>query len=309
MKSKYNTILNDYIVDEWKKISKLDDRLIIINGNKGSGKRTVLNNNQNLYTGDRLIINGSFDLINFSTNNFSKNFLKYYYELILSDIIINSYSGAEFKILKNEYQPFINRKIEEAYEYINSSCFEDNNKYNNISLDLTKEILDKINDEFPEKKKTLIISNFDRIHSGEELVQNILAQYFNLFDQTIISTSDNSEETEARLDHYKFIQITYAKKIEFINNLIINYYMKYKSIHKNFLLNDNISYETMKYMRDLTSGNISLILETLYRAFSLYEWEAGEVNINKILIQTMSQLLVEHKKIQASIPQRKLIIK
>ncbi len=223
--------------------------------------------------------------------------------------IINSNHSQLFRHLREIYTDILNNKLTEAENFINNGFFLDNISYDKSisTYDYTSSIINTIKNKFPNRKLTLVIPRFDSIHSGEPIIQPIIQQYFELFDQTIIESQDTSSVTRTSLSKYAFAQINYAKQFDFINDLIKEYFKRYNMLN-NDQVTDEITKSNINYIMTKTNGNTRLVIEILDKLIPQYKWEQSK-NINDLIPNVVEMVLNSNEMYEKMCPKRKLHIK
>lgn len=110
----------------------------------------------------------------------------------------------------------------------------------------------------------------DKIDTFSESTQRIIAKYFDIFDQTIIMTSDeivynsNQRRTSLKEDGFDIINVDYAKDPEILTQIIdarINYHNEHtNSDYKLRTLSSMLDKDVIEKIAVLANGNIRKIL-------------------------------------------------
>lgn len=292
-----------------KAINKDTSNKIILNGSRGSGKSTVLYNLENRGLGtENQSIYMCFDsckLFSESNKFFNQEFKKQYYELVLSfnllSYVSKNYSLIYEKHFKDIYIELkdISKKIDNQIKIANFEEIKFKNMI--VPFEISTKIINKIVKYLDINNLNLCIDRFDWTNGNNEIVQQILSEYFDMFDKVIITTDDetlkNSKNIELNKKGYSFITIDYGKYKNIIKEIIkkrIKFYNQKNgrnSIFQEQLITDKI----YKDLIEKTDGNISLLLDIIREVADLCEWEEKTENLEN-LFNTQSENQLEQIK-------------
>lgn len=265
-----------------ERIKENNNNKIILEGTRGCGKSTVLYNlkyngintkNPTIYT--------LFDpVILFSESNekrFDYNFKKQYYELGLCFRLLG-YIKKYYALVYEKYFKEIYAELERYSTVVDSQINDTFTKGLSCTnlFELTQPTI-KIINRLKEilKLDTLNISfdRFDWVNGSDLVAQQILSEYFNLFDKVILTTDDNSiEEKRKTLEEkgFSFETIDYGK-----NEIVIKQIIKSRlnnSEEKTIFKEEYITDKIYNNLIEQTDGNISLMFEIIRDVIRLCDW-------------------------------------
>ncbi len=275
----------DDVCDEIKRVP-LDK--IILTGGRGIGKSAILYNLEDREISHRNpFIYTHFDsVVSFSqvpNNVFSDEFHRHYYEVILSLKILNylkrkypliydtHFKGAD-SIVRTSYQELIGFG---RGHYRRSLIFFKTGV-------LVKDILDLVREVLKLETINLAIDRFDWTNGRSIYTENLLSNYFPMFDKTVITSDDASlEERKETIEEqgFKIIKPTYSQDLNFIRFLIINNCDD--EVIKSVLR--TISDEDLKNLITFCSGNIKAMLSIINELESKWRFYKGSLDVSKEL--------------------------
>lgn len=280
------------------KIKNNSSKKIILSGGRGTGKSLILYNNQNININSKdQCIFTRFDSVGQFSSTSNELFLSHYYELIFCLKILNYIKKYYYLIYEfnfKRYETILNRIAEDTDKYIRNFSYYDYPTLNKClkTGDLSCEMLKLFRKYLNIKSLSLAIDRFDWTNSNSELSQNILIKYSDMFDKTIITTDDDllldiKNRNRFIEKGYSFIDVDYGKNKEVVKEIIKRRIEKenqcikegYKSLPIDIIDVDEIYEKLIKE----TNGNISLMLEVLRDFINIWQWESGNININKEL--------------------------
>ncbi len=262
-----------------KDIKESNNKKTIVNSSNGTGKSVILKRleNKTISTNNPYIYM-TFNIGIFYNDNLDKEFYIHYYEeelcLKILEYIKKYYKFTYEKYFK-EYYKLLKNNNEYTYKYINGNIKKiEYLKTKQISIKLINKLKEMLNF----KEINLIIDNFDFINNSSELSQNILKEYFDLFNKVVIT----SNETVFNKD-FNILNINYSKDINIVKEILIkriNLYNKNKE-YSDFSINiidDNI----LKYLINKTNGDLDIIIKLLYYIMTTYKLEKGKISNEEI---------------------------
>lgn len=262
-----------------KDIKESNDKKIIVNSSNGTGKSVILKRLENkTISTDNPYIYMTFNIGIFYNDNLDEEFYIHYYEeelcLKILEYIKKYYRFTYEKYFK-EYYKLLKNNNEYTYKYINGNIKKiEYLKTRQISIKLINKLKEILNF----KEINLIIDNFDFINNSSELSQNILKEYFDLFEKVVITTN----ETVFNKD-YSVLNINYSKDINIVKEILIkriNLYNKNKE-YLDFNINI-IDDDILKYLINKTNGNLDIIIKLVYYIMTTYKLEKGKINNEEI---------------------------
>ena len=301
-----NVFVSEPVNEICEKIKENKNNKIILNGTRGCGKSIVLYNlkyngintkNPTIYT--------LFDpAILFSKSNeryFDYNYKRQYYELRLCFRLlgyIKKYHGLEYqKYFKDiyaeleKYSTIIDSKINDTfYENLEfTELFE--------QTDPTNRIINKLKNELNLDTLNISFDRFDWINGSDPLIQQILSEYFNLFDKVILTTDDDGiEEKRKNLEEkgFSFKTINYGQKENIIKEIIK---LKLNNEEESTIFKEEyITNKIYSYLVEKTNGNIRLMVDILREVIRICDWDNSVENLENLITQQTEYEIKKEKQ-------------
>jgi len=292
-------------VDEiCKEINENTSSKIILTGERGCGKSTVLHNleNRGLGTQNQCIYT-RFDSCGVTgVHNdelFNERFFEHYYELVLSydilNYIKNNYGLTYEESFKN-YATVLNDISNQTSHYINEIPFDIDRTESFLSRmlaqsEFTKPILDEFKDRLGIESLTIAIDRFDWTNANSPISQKVISRYFDTLDKVIITTDDDSifdENNRLALEFkdYSIIDVCYSKDKDVAKEII-----KRRIQHHNNNIKDgyipfsleNITDSMYQSLVQKTNGNLSLMFSIIGETIDIWQWDNGKCDLEKTI--------------------------
>ena len=286
---------------------------MIINGGRGIGKSTVLQNLQNRTVDtDKPFICTQFDASGLGISEsdiFTKEFFAHYCEewfaTQLLDYIRNYYEYTYYYNFR-KYSTFIEESSKKTVDFINNNLFEDTKDLDKClhSKEIVEEILDTLKSILKVKNIGLCIDRFDWTNNNDALTQHILSEYFGLFSNVIITSDDESlikewekwyNDSKSTFSTYKTFDISYSLKVTNVRLILssrIKSYNRENTVREKKLVPfplDWLEVDTRDLLITETNGNISMMLEILN--YLVNNW-----NVKEKITQDMIEHAIEDTK-------------
>lgn len=264
-----------------EEIDNSSNQKIAIYGTSGCGKTSVLlyDENKKINSDTKAIYTKFSSMKMFGNGNeeeiFNLDFINHYYELIISNKILNYLKQYHNDIYRKEFVDLAS-KIEQILlstnEYITYAHFGKRELENKLEFgEITSELLKKMKRELGATSIYLLVDRFDWIDNKSRLSQEILRKYFELFDKVVLSIDDeNIQEEKGQIPFkekgYSFIKVDYGKEKEILKQIIYSRVKLYNSNLKETEKMFPISLLTDKIYNSIiqeTNGNITMALTTL----------------------------------------------
>lgn len=276
-------------VDEiCEKIENSESNKIIVTGNRYSGKTTVLKrleerglntDNQTICTDflypvlpakepdacyDKEFFNSFYEAL------FTKKILKYilhnnraeFYNYFGYDSIINSYC------LKDT-EHFINANV------LFKNMIRNDSSYFPKKKEYSKDLLEKMKNLLEVEKINLAIINFDQTNNSSKYAQNLLSDYFDMFDKVILEVHDQKINRKKLIEKgYDFQRVNYGYRKDVIKDILLKRIKRYNDgdieyrIPKHLYRDENL----IKVFKK-ANGNISLMIDSLFAADELRRFQ------------------------------------
>ncbi len=259
-----------------KEILKSDSKRIILTGGRGSGKSTVLYSLENRGLGtEEQTINTRFESV--STFGYTPS------ENIINEIYRHKYELSFcFKLLayiKNNYPFIYEKEFKDIYEVLDEMSFEfvdainngifESYKQNNFSqfletMSIAKSLVERIRNILEVEKLNLSIDRFDWTNNSSKLSQQILSEYFPLFDKVILTSDDDVLNLMPICNYlinykdYDIQRLSYGGNLEIVK-IILQRHIAAQERFKYFDIN-NITDNVVRAMINESSNNISCMI-------------------------------------------------
>ena len=273
-----NTIINtDLFVREPvdkinKEILNSDHKRFILTGGRGSGKSTVLDSLENRGLGtEEQTIKTQFDSVGFigciPQENLLTDLYRHNYELSFSFKLLFYIKNNYPLLYEKEFKEIYNKLKEIDLAFINAinNVIFASSKLNNFSflktMSIVSSLVVKIRNLLELDKLNISIDRFDWTNNSSKLSQEILADYFSLFDKVILTSDDDSICDIVKYKDYILKRINYGRDIEVVK-MILQKYLGHNKKYKNFDIN-NISDKVVERMVNASSNNISCMLKAI----------------------------------------------
>ncbi len=290
-----------------KEIEKRNLRKMILNGGRGIGKSTVLQQLQNRSIDtEKPFICMQFDAAGLGiceNETFSKEFFIHYWEERFANQLLhyirNYYERTYYNNFR-EYSTFIKESSRKTVDFINNSIFDGTKHLDRLlsSKEISGEILNKLKSILPVENIGLCIDRFDWTNNNDALTQHILSEYFDLFRNIIITSDDDSlinewekryKDSKSSFSTYKSLDISYGQDITIIKLILLKRIESYN--RENFILfpHNWLEVDIIDLLIKETNGNISMILDILNNLVS--SW-----NVKEEITQEMIERAIEDTK-------------
>lgn len=271
----------------------------------GCGKSVVLYNlkyssvnTKNPYVYARF---GSVSLFYKSNEKFfDDNFKRQYYELYLCFRLLG-YIKKYYGLVYEKYFKDIYLELEKHSNIIDSKInFARYKETPNIDLFELKEPATRIINRLKEvlKLDTLNIGydRFDWVNGGDAKIQQILSEYFNLFDKVVLTTDDDSIDNKIKsleAKGYSFESLEYGKNINYVKQMIK---ARLDNLEEPTILKeDYITDEIYKDLIEKTNGDMDLIFAIVNEIIGLCAFDNSTKNLERYFL-TQSNYHVESDK-------------
>lgn len=272
---------------------------------KGFGKSVVLYNlKYSSINTENPYVYARFDSVSlfYKSNEkyFNDNFKKQYYELGLCFRLLG-YIKKYYGLVYEKYFKEIYLELEKHSNIIDEKInFARYKETPNVDLFELKEPTIKIINRLKEvlKLDTLNIGydRFDWVNGGDANVQQILSEYFNLFDKVVLTTDDDSIDRKIKsLEEkgYSFETLNYGKNINYVKQMIK---ARLDNLEEPIIFKEEyITDEIYKDLIEKTNGDIKLIFAIVSEVIGLCAFDNSAKNLEKYFL-TQSNYHVESDK-------------
>lgn len=294
-------------VDELcRKLKDNSNQKIILSGGRGTGKTVVLYQLVNQQLGSPSIyIYVHFDpavLFDQPNELFNEQFIMHYYEVTMAKKLLNFIKknyGLTYQKYSGLYDE-IQRLSKQTSDYINHAMYgEMQLSYYLESTAYVRNIISSIKKDLKLDRLSLIIDRFDWTNGSSAFAQNILRQYFDLFEQVIITTDDEEWVHNHDLSQQgeTIIDCSYGKNCAVVKAILqnrITYYNEYKKFDMQLadlqnIPNDIIPSELYPLLIEKTHGNLSIMIDSIRQMILDYQYLGEQYNVEKELPESVFQ--------------------
>lgn len=311
------------IVTELKETSS--DK-IILTGSRFSGKSTVLYEMQkeDATTMNPSIIchfEGASHFYGAIDEVFTKEFFRHKYELEMADKILIFIKKYYEKLYYNcflETDKKILKMFNELNNYIRNAYYKDVKIEKLLSFgELTEKIIKTFKGKLPVETITLILDRFDWINNSHEMSQQMLSDYFSLFDKTIITSDDktileNSRKLDLNQKGYEIKEVNYGENFEIIKEILNLFITTYNNNLENGdkpFLQSYLTNELLIEAQSLSKGNIQMILEATDYAHDLYSYPIFEKrSFEELFMKRIEEIINKRSEIEKMSRVKKLYL-
>ena len=242
-----------------KKIDEMDDKIIVLRGQKGSGKTTVMLNRERESKKDNISLYQSYDRSgnNYSSKEFNIEFFETLYELKMAFQLLNYIRDNKLDYDEDKIRQELYEKYKKIIHFMNNYEYTNNVEYVTIKRgQYVSELLNVIKND----TLTLMIDKFDSMEDCSRLPQEYISKYFDLFDKVILVSDDVNYQAS-----YPTIEVDYGKNIEFVKEYLTRY-LKFKNLEDsdNKLDMNFITYDNIKYLFDASNGNLTMMQQMIH---------------------------------------------
>lgn len=296
-----------------------EGKKIILTSGRGSGKSVILGRRElnSLRTKDPAILVRFEAAGMFGPNekkHFNNGFMEHYYEVIFSRKFLNYIK----KYYPEFYGPYFTKedtitseRISEVEQYINNVGYKDVNIGKKlVSGEALSDLVSVFKSITAADSVTLMIDRFDWTHNSDPRVQNILKNYFDMFDKVIITSDDSTIMEKKRLADlckkgYDVVDFGYSTDPAVIRQIVEARVGLDKHMGNKRFPVEEISVDDYQRLVDRCDGNIKTILDTIGEAEIVHAWTREGFDMSDTIDTTCTDKLDGFKQLRKmSQPQR-----
>ncbi len=295
--------------DVCRKINDNSSKQIILNGGRGTGKSTILYNLRNSSIGTDsptfyTYFESATSIPREPNNLFNEEFLKHYYELKFSLKLLQNIKE-KYPIIFVKYFLGINETARnlnmEMCDYINNRFYVNPRGSIDTYLapgQMSYEILERLKSGLGIGSINVSIDRFDHINGSSAYVQNLLSEYFSMFDKTIITADDPSVSIEnVREKGFDIITADYGGNIDIVRDIINRKIQEQTAYDQRKYFNLSlVTGEILERLIADSNGNISIMLKAATEAVDSYQWYAGKRDFGELLLLETQELVKQSDK-------------
>lgn len=291
----------------------------ILTGTRGCGKSTVLasRENQGIKTEHPAVLLRFDGAGLFGTKDskyFNKQIMEHYYEVIMCKKFldhIKEFYPELFYAKFDRLDGVTSSRLAEIDNYINNAIYKD------LSIDhklFSGEMLSEIVSLFRRgtgcKSLTLMIDRFDWTHNSDPRVQNILKNYFSMFEKVIVTSDDPTLRTDKKKKAdlkdkgYSIVTAEYSSDLDTVIDIVERRFELDDEARPKFPISD-VTDEDYLALIDRCGGNLDMILETFMYAEDLHKWDQNK-DIHTIVDEACTQKVRDEKQYRKMVKPPKL---
>lgn len=272
---------------------------IILTGSRGCGKSVVLGSREvNSVNTEHPAILTRFDGAGmFGTKDnkyFNRSIIEHYYEVIMCKKFLNyvkEYYPELFSSKFSHLDSVTTSRLMEVDNYINNAMFKDCDiRQKLFSGEALSEMLSIFRNGTGCKSLTLMIDRFDWTHNSDPRVQDILKDYFSMFEKVIVTSDDSTIRSDKRKKDlvdkgFKICGMEYSTHLDPVSEIV----------ERRFELDDETKFpidrvfdEDYLIMIEKCGGNLDTILDSFLYAETLHNWDKNK-DIHTILSQASDE--------------------
>ena len=266
----------------------------ILTGSRGCGKSTVLARReaQSIKTPHPAILTRFDGAGLFGTKDnkyYNKPIIEHYYEVIMCKKFldyIKEYYPDLFVAKFGRLDSVTSNRLYGIDHYINNAMYKDCEIGHKLfSGEALSEIVSLFRQGVGAESLTLMIDRFDWTHNSDPRVQDILKNYFSMFEKVILTSDDpsisNDKKRKAALDDrgYQLVQMDYGTYLDPVREIV----------QRRFELDEDTTFpigdvQDEDYLKliDRCGGNIDMILDTFQYAEALRNWDSSK-DLSKVI--------------------------
>jgi len=310
-----NEFVREPVNEICNKIKENKSNRIIL---KGFGKSTVLYNlKYSSINTKNPFVYAHFDPVSlfYKSNEkyFDDNFKRQYYELGLCFRLlgyIKKYYGLVYEKYFKEIYLELEKHSNVIDAKINFSRYEDISSVDLFELkEPSKRIINRLKEVLKLDTLNIGYDRFDWVNGGDSKVQQILSEYFNLFDKVVLTTDDDSIDRKIKsLEEkgYCFETVDYGKNIAVVRQMIK---ARLDNIEEPIIFKEE--YITDEIYNDLikkTNGDIELIFDIVREVIGLCIFNNSIDNIETLFLTQGNYYIESEKKFKKMFKNPKLYL-
>lgn len=281
---------------------------LILTGSRGCGKSTVLASRENdsLKTTNPAVLTRFDGAGLFSTKEnkyFNKRVMEHYYEVVMCkkflDHIKEFYPELFYKRFSN-LSAILGNKVHELDNYINDAIYRDLSiDHKLFSGEMLSEIVSLFRQGVGAESLTLMIDRFDWTHNSDSRVQEILNNYFSMFEKVIITSDDPTLITDKKKvsglkeKGFDIRVVDYASDLDTVRDIVERRF-ELDDVQPRFPV-EQLTDEDYLGLMERCGGNLNLILESFIYAEGLHKWDSKK-DIHTVLDEASRQKLKDEKQ-------------
>lgn len=298
-------LFSDLLVKE--PVDEVNDKLadkrgkFILTGSRGCGKSTILGKREidSLKTEHPAILTRFDGAGLFGTKDnkyFNKPIMQHYYEVIMCRKFldyIREYYPELYHTKFGSLDSVTNSRLAEIDRYINTAMYTGGQiDHKLFSGELLCEIVSMFRSGTGAKSLTLMIDRFDWTHNSDPRVQDILKNYFSMFEKVIVTSDDptiNDKKRKIDLNDkgYEVVNSSYSSDLDTVTDIVERRFELDEDTRPKFPIGE-VSVEDYASLIERCGGNLDTILDSFMYAETLHKWDERKA-VSTILDEACSE--------------------
>lgn len=291
----------------------------ILTGSRGCGKSTVLASRENdsFNTKNPAILTRFDGAGLFGTKEgkyFNKHIMQHYYEVIMCKKFLDHIKEFYPQLFYTKFgnlNGFVEKKLKELDNYINDAIYKDLTiEHQLFSGEVLSEVVSLFRQGLSAESLTLMIDRFDWTHNSDPRVQEILKNYFSMFEKVIITSDDPTLSTDKkkvaglREKGFDIVTVDYASDLDIVKQIVERRFELDEDTQPRFPI-EQITEEDYLSLMERCGGNIDTILESFMYAEGLHKWDSRK-DIHTVLEEASRQKVKDLKQYRKMVKPPKL---
>ena len=292
-KIKKNENVEEAVNNIENEINNSSSKVIVLKGERGSGKSTVLLSKEiKNHIGSEINIYNQFSVagIGVTSKEVGMEFIKHKFEIEMASVLLNYLKEVDDKNIEIITEEI--KKLSKLFIYdINN--FDINGKFKSEIIEpghYTDYLIEKIKKIYSPEKLSFLIDRFDWMFNRSIDAQKCIEEYFSLFDQVILTTDDLNYASS-----YPIVEVNYGKDKKIVREIIKRHISAINKSIKEQLNLDCIKDETIDLMVSKANGDIDVILSAIDSLYSYFNFQSNELN-NELKVNLMEKVNEKQKR-------------
>lgn len=292
-KIKKNENVEEAVNNIENEINNSSSKVIVLKGERGSGKSTVLLSKEiKNHIGSEINIYNQFPVAGIGVTNkeVGMGFIKHKFEIEMASVLLNYLKEVDDKNIEIITEEL--KKLSKLFVYdINN--FDINGKFKSEIIEpyhYTEYLIEKIKKIYFPEKLSFLIDRFDWMFNRSIDAQKCIEEYFSLFDQVILTTDDLNYASS-----YPIVEVNYGKDKKIVREIIKRHVSAINKNIKEQLNLDCIKDETIDLMVSKANGDIDVILSAIDSLYSYFNFQSNELN-NELKVNLMQKVNEKQKR-------------
>lgn len=303
-------IVKEPIRGIYQQIENMNKKIVVLTGNRGSGRSTVLQSKTNENgKGKDFHIYHFFEHcgIGVTTDEVGISFIEHRFELYMASVLLNCLKKQG---IFTEQDKKISEEVKKAFASFHNDASKIRcGKHINTTIATpgyyTEDLVQEIKELFQVENLYFLGDRFDWMFNFNPLAQKCISAYFPLFDKVVLTTDDKNYNAS-----YPTIEVNYGTNKEVVKR-ILKYYVylenKRRAQKGDYLpLDRNLGEETLDFIIEKANGDIQSIILSVNSLYSALGYlsdeelnEIGNAKISELWKEFLEEKLDYRKEVEA----------